>query len=204
MEGKLKELTQKIYEEGLEKAKKDAQAIMKRAEDEAKSIVEKAQKDAEQMLRKAEQEAAQLRERTLAEVKMASEQAMASLRQEITKLLVDSVMKPSLKNTLSNEDRVGEMIVTLAKNWSAEKSNVDLNVVLPEKQKERFLEWFQSNAAELLNKGLEIRFESRMEGGFKISPKDGSFLLSFTEKDFLEFFQSFLKPQAKDVLFGGK
>ncbi|NPV38856.1 V-type ATP synthase subunit E [Brevinematales bacterium NS] len=204
MEGKLKELTQKIYAEGLEKAQKEGQMIIRKAEEEANKILEKAKKDAEQMIKKAEQEAEQLRQRTLSEVKMASEQAMASLRQEITRLVVESVIKPSLKETLSDENVVGEVILTLARHWSNEEGRFDITVVLPEKHKEKLLAWFKAKAAALLEKGLDIQFESRMEGGFRIVPKDGSFVLSFTEKDFAEFFQSFLKPQAKEMLFGGK
>lgn len=204
MEGKLKELTQKIYEEGLEKAQREGQTIIKKAEEEAKHIVEKAQKEVEQILRRAEQDAEQLRQRTFSDVKMASDQAMASLRQEITRLLAESVIKPALKDTLVDENVIGEVIITLAKTWSSEQGRLDLQVVLPEKQKEKLLSWFKAKASHVLENGPEIRFESRMEGGFKIGPKDGSFLLSFTEKDFLEFFQSFLKPQTKEMLFGGK
>ncbi|MCX7883304.1 MAG: hypothetical protein N2314_08800 [Brevinematales bacterium] len=204
MEGKLKELTQKIYSEGVEKAQKEGEAILRKAEEEAKQIVEKAKKEAEHILKKAQQEAEQLRQRTLSEVKMASDQAIASLRQEMTYLVVDSVMKPGLKQVLADEGVIGEVILTLARNWSQEEGKLDMAVVLPEKQKDKLLSWFQAKASQLLEKGLEIRFDSRMEGGFKVAPKDGSFVLSFTDKDFVEFFQSFLKPQAKEMLFGGK
>jgi len=204
MEGKLKELTQKIYSEGLEKAQKEGQMIVRKAEEEAKQLLEKAKKEADQMIKRAEQEAQQLKQRTLSEIRMASEQAMASLRQEITRMLVDAAIRPGLKETLASEQVIGEVIVTLARQWSKDTPRLDMAVVLPEKHKEKLLGWFKSQAADLLEKGMEIRFESRMEGGFKIGPKDGSFLLSFTEKDFHEFFLSFLKPQAKEILFGGK
>ncbi len=204
MEGKLKELTQKIYNEGLEKAQKEGQIIIKKAEEEAKHIVDNAKKEAEHILRKAEQEAEQLKQRTLSEVKMASDQAMASLRQEITRMLTESVIKPGIKDTLADENIVGEMILALAQKWSPDQGSLDIAVVLPEKQKDKLISWFKARAGKLLEKGMELRFESRMEGGFKIGPKDGSFLLSFTEKDFAEFFQSFLKPQSKEILFGGK
>ncbi|MFN3660018.1 MAG: hypothetical protein ACK4TN_02135, partial [Brevinematales bacterium] len=112
--------------------------------------------------------------------------------------------KPSLKDTLSDENVIGEVILTLAQHWSNDDGRFDIMVVLPEKNKEKLLGWFKAKASSLLEKGLDIQFESRMEGGFRIVPQDGSFVLSFTEKDFSEFFQSFLKPQAKEMLFGGK
>ncbi|URA11230.1 hypothetical protein [Thermospira aquatica] len=204
MEGKLKELTQKIYNEGLEKARKEGQIIIKKAEEEAKLLVEQAKKEAEQILRKAEQESEHLKQRTLSEVKMASDQAMASLRQEIIRILTESAIKPNIKDTLADENILGEVVLTLAQKWTTDQGSLDIAVVLPEKQKDKLLSWFKSRASKLLEQGMELRFESRMEGGFKIGPKDGTFLLSFTEKDFLEFFQSFLKPQAKEILFGGK
>jgi V/A-type H+/Na+-transporting ATPase subunit E len=55
----------------------------------------------------------------------------------------------------------------------------------------------------ILESGVELKFQSRMDGGFKIGPKDNSFVLSFSDRDFNQFFQSFLRPRAKEILFPG-
>jgi len=62
--------------------------------------------------------------------------------------------------------------------------------------------WILKNKAnDILNKVIELKFDTRMDNGFKIGPKDKSFILSFTEKDFTQFLQSFLKVKTKEILF---
>jgi V/A-type H+-transporting ATPase subunit E len=41
-----------------------------------------------------------------------------------------------------------------------------------------------------------------MNGGFKISPKDGGYMLRFTDEEFTQLIANYLRPATKKILFG--
>jgi V/A-type H+-transporting ATPase subunit E len=53
-----------------------------------------------------------------------------------------------------------------------------------------------------MNKGLEFSFSPDVRTGFKIGPADGSYLISFTDDDFLNFLKAYLRPKTSHLLFG--
>ena len=57
------------------------------------------------------------------------------------------------------------------------------------------------NNKELIDKGLEIKFDQSVNSGFQVSPKDGSYKVSFTEDDFTNFFKQYLRPKLAEILF---
>ena len=71
-----------------------------------------------------------------------------------------------------------------------------------EKEREELGQYFSAKAREILNGSLEIRFDDKLESGFRIGPEDGSYLISFTEKDFQAFFSDYLRPKTKALLYG--
>ncbi|HPO49412.1 MAG TPA: V-type ATP synthase subunit E [Spirochaetota bacterium] len=201
MDDKLKELTNKIYREGVEKAKSDGQEIVDKAKNEASAILAAARKEAESIVNGAQKEAEQLRTKTVSELKMASGQSIETLKQEIVNLLSNSIVKDGVKKSVEDVEFVKSLIKEITTNWDNGGKSLDLSLMVPEKFKKDFDDFVKGKTSDILSKGVEIKFEERMDGGFKIGPKDSSFVLSFTDKDFMQFFQSFLKPKTKEILF---
>ncbi|NNM67718.1 MAG: V-type ATP synthase subunit E [Spirochaetales bacterium] len=202
MEGKLQELTDRLYREGVEKASTEAKAILEKAQKEAQVVITKAKAEAEAVTSAAKNEAEQLKSKALSEVKMAGEQAIATLKLEITNLLTASALSSGVKTSFQDVAFVQELIKELVAKW--DPKNAELDLVLPASRQKELSQAFQAKSSEILAKGVELKFEARMDGGFRIEPKDGSFVLSFTDRDFLQFFQSFLKARAKEILFPAK
>jgi len=55
-----------------------------------------------------------------------------------------------------------------------------------------------------LNNGYEVVADKTLKYGFKIGPSDGSYLISFSEKDFENLFREYMRPRIVEMLFGGK
>lgn len=201
MESKLQELTQKIYQDGIEKANGEAKALLDNAKKEAEQILADAKKEAEALKANAKKEAELLEQKTNAEIKVAGEQAMSLLKQEITTILAKNTISENVGEVVNSKELIADIVKIVAAKMGSE--DMDLNIILPEKSKKDFEAFFKKEIASFLNKGMELKFEERMAGGFKITPKDGSYVLSFTEDDFVSFFQSFLRPKAKKILFSG-
>ena len=201
MESKLQELTQKIYQDGIEKANSEAKALLDNAKKEAEQILAEAKKEAEALKANAKKEAELLEQKTNAEIKVAGEQAMSLLKQEITAVLSKNTISANVSDVVNSKELIADVVKVVATKMGSEE--MDLNIILPAKSQKDFEVFFKKEMASFLNKGMELKFEERMTGGFKVTPKDGSYVLSFTEDDFVNFFQSFLRPKAKKILFPG-
>ena len=204
MESKLQELTKKIYKEGIEKANNEAESILQNAKDEANKIISDAKKEADLIVSKAKKESEQLNKNIISEIRMTSNQSISLLKQEITEMLSSSALSPKIQKATEDIGFIKEIIKEIVSKWNPALKNLDLNIILPQKSKNKLEEYYKKEASDILNKGIELKFEERMDRGFKIGPKDNSFILSYTEKDFENFFQSFLKPKTKAILFSEK
>jgi len=205
MENKLQELTQKLYNEGVEKANEEADKIIKEAKAEADKIKKNAEKEAKGIIEEAEQKSEETRKNVHAELELASKQTVRKVKQQITDLITSKVIDEPVKKAFDDEKFVKEIIETMIKNWDPQKKeSVDLSVLLPEKMEKEFEKYFKAKTGKELNAKLELSFSDAVKGGFKIGPDDNSYKISFTEEDFINFFKSYLRPKTGEMLFQGE
>ena len=200
MNSKIQQLTETIYNEGVQKAKEEAEAILKEAREKAAGIEKDAQKEAEKKVAEAEEKAQELKKQVDSEIKMTLNQAVSAMKQEITSLITMKVIQPPVKELFSDKDFLQKLISTVVKGW-LEKESFDLKVILPEQNREKLEAYFKNNLADELNKGLEVSFAQNMKSGFKIGPADESYLISFTDEDFTNFLKGYLRPKTSQLLF---
>lgn len=204
MENKLQELTSKIYEEGIARANEEADKIISEAKKEADELRNKSKKEAAQIIENAEKEAGELRKNVESEVKLSARQALATIKQQVTELITAQTTEEPVKDAFKDKDFIKRIIETTIKNWDSGKESYDLQLLLPKTDEKELGEYFTKKQKDLLKGKLEIKFEERMNTGFKIGPKDGRFLISFTDEDFDNFFKNYLRPRTTQLLYGGK
>jgi V/A-type H+-transporting ATPase subunit E len=200
MNSKIQQLTETIFNEGIQKAKEEADAIVKEAGETASRIKKEAQDEADKMIREAQNKSADLQRQVESEIKMSLNQAVSSIKQKITGLITMQVVKPSVNELFSDKDYLKELILNVVKGW-IEKESSDLKVILSESDREKLGSYFKNNLAVTLNEGLDVAFSSKVKSGFKIGPSDNSYLISFTDDDFINFLQGYLRPKASQLLF---
>ena len=203
MESKLQELTTKIYQEGVERARSEGKEIVDKAREEADALLAAARAESDRIVSSAKTESDQLRQRVLTEVKQAGGQAIAALKQEIVNLVSHAAFASSTKDAFSDVSFVQGLIKETIGQWNPGKTGQEISLILPEKTKVEMQKFFGAKSQELLTKGLAITFDNRFESGFKIGPKDNSFVLSFSDKEFTLLFQSYLKARTREILFPG-
>jgi V/A-type H+-transporting ATPase subunit E len=199
MQSKLQELTEKIYQEGLEKGNEEAKSIVDAAKNEASDIVNEAKKQAEKIIAAANKTAEETKKNTESEIKLSSKQAVNALKQEITDAINNQVIENATGKAFDAEF-TKRIVESTLKNWSASQTS-DLTVLLPEKDEKDLSAYFNKSVKDLLDKGLEIKFDESINAGFQIAPKDGSYKVSFTEEDFSNFFKQYLRPKLINLLF---
>lgn len=204
MENKLQELTSKIYEEGIARANEEADKLISEAKKEADELRNKSKKEAAQIIENAEKEAGELRKNVESEVKLSARQALATIKQQVTELITSQTTEEPVKEAFKDKDFIKRIIETTIKNWDPGKEAFDLQLLLPKEDEKELKAYFEKKQKDLLKGTLEIKFDERMNTGFKIGPKDGRFLISFTDEDFDNFFKNYLRPRTTQLLYGGK
>ncbi|HON18376.1 MAG TPA: V-type ATP synthase subunit E family protein [Salinivirgaceae bacterium] len=200
MENKLQELTQRIYEEGVNKANQEAQAILNKAKSEAEHILREAKKQAEELLAKATEDAAYLKKNTESELQMSAKHVISSIKQQLTELITTRAIE-TVKETLKDDDFIKQILSIVISEWAA-KQEYDLLLILPQNKQNELEKYIESKAKNTLNQGIELQFTNQIKGGFKIGPKDGKYVISFTDEDFENLFKAFARPKLKNLLFG--
>ncbi len=201
MNSKIQQLTETIYNEGVQKAKEEAEAIIKEASETASRIKQEAQDEADKLMKETRLKSADLQKQVESEIKMSLNQAVSTVKQEITKLITLQVIKPSVGEVFSDKDYLKALITNVIKGWM-EKESLDLKVILSESERGQLESYFKNNLAAELNKGVEVTFSSNVKSGFKIGPSDNSYLISFTDDDFTNFLKGYLRPKTSQILFG--
>ncbi|MFO7874413.1 MAG: hypothetical protein R6U62_08015 [Bacteroidales bacterium] len=202
MQKKLQELTEKIYQEGVNKANQEAEKIVSDAQKEADDLLDKANKDAEAIRKKAETEANELKNNSLNELKLAARQALSDLKQEIVNLIQAKTIEPETKAAFKEVEFTRDIIQTIVDKWEPEGSdNVNLTLLLPKERQKEFDSFFKNKAKKLLDSGLSLDYSEKFKGGFKIGPKEGGYLISFSDEDFDHFFKMYMRPRLIDLLF---
>jgi V/A-type H+/Na+-transporting ATPase subunit E len=200
MDSKIQQLTETIYNEGIQKAREEADALLEDAKKKAAGIEEEAKKKAEKLLAEAQEKSQELKNQMDSEMKMTLNQAISALKQEVTSLITMQVIEPPTKKVFSDQNFLKTLITKVVEGWT-NKGSYDMQVILPDKDREEMLAFFKNNLADEMNKGLEVSFAQQMKSGFKIGPADGSYLISFTDEDFTNFLKAYLRPKTSQLLF---
>ena len=203
MDNKLQELTDRLYNEGLSKGKQEAEALLAKAKAQAEEIVAQARAEADVIRSSAEKQAAETRTMVEGDLKMASTQAISALKQQVENMVIAKAVAKPVGDALSDSTFVQDLIAFVVKAFNAANPDgISLDVILPEKAQSELERAFSNEAIKNLSAGIEIKNVKGLANGFKIGPKDGGYLLSFTGDDFTGLIGEYLRPATKKILFG--
>lgn len=195
MENKIQTLTEKIYNEGVEKGKVEAERIVKEAQLRAEEILKEAQAQAEEIAAQAKKSADELQANTRSELKLYAAQTVGALKSEAANIITDKLVSEAVKESLSGDTLKG-VIVKIAERWSADEP-----LVISTSEAEELKVFFAARAKALLDKGVKIEQVNGMKTSFSIAPADGSYKLNFGAAEFEAFLKSFLRPRIVELLF---
>jgi V/A-type H+/Na+-transporting ATPase subunit E len=201
MDNKLLALTEKLYNEGVEKGKEQAEKIILEAKSEAEKIIGSAHNEAKEIIVAAKDQSSEMMKNTRSELQMASKQAINALMQEVISMINGSIVSVEVKKSIDDPEFMKNLILNLVSGWS---ENQNMKVVVPENQQAEIMAFMTQKAKNLLESGLTIESANKIKAGFQIGPTDGSYKVSFTETDFINFFKEFLRPKVAELLFGQK
>lgn len=201
MENKLQELTKKLYDEGLEKGRAEADRLVGEAKNEAAKIVAEARAQAEEIVKKARDKAEDVEKNTMTEIALAGKQAAAKIKSEIASMIVAKATAAGVKEAALDPAFIKEMLLAVARNWNgADAGKVELKALLPEAERTKLDAAFGKSAQELLAAGIEVGYSKEVKSGFKVGAKDGGYYISFSDADFDALLGEYLREKVSDML----
>jgi len=201
MDDRILELTEKIYNEGIIKAKEEASVIIQEAKFKAEDILAGAEKKAELIMSAARQEANELSQNVQEEIKHASHQAINTVKQKIAELITLKITEQPLRDLLNDRTYVSDIISQLIHHWDKSNINEGFNLVLPSSMLEDTESMVIKKIHEQFGQNMNIEFSQKIQSGFRISPTGNNYIISFTEQDFTKFFSQFLRPKTIKILY---
>ncbi len=196
MDDKIKVLTDKILNEGVEKGKEQANQLIAEAQKKAQETIEHAKAEAERILSEAQKTAQEQKKNTEAEIGLAVGQSLQSVKSAIADSIADKLSLKAVDDAMKNPDFLRSIVAKIIEKWQPGEQ-----LVVETGDAEGLLGYFQANAKELLDKGVEVRDVAGRQANFAIMPKDGGYKINFGEEELKAFFKSFLRPRLVEQLF---
>ena len=203
MQDKLQELTDRLYNEGLSKGKQEGEELVQKARSEAEGIIAQAKAEAERIIAQANKEAEELRTKVAADVKMAATQSISVTKQEIEQMVVAKSATEGVNANMGNADFVKELILSVVKAFNPQNASpVALDLILPEALKAQVEPFVQNEISKQFKGEVKVDYSKKMNGGFKVAPRDGGYVLQFSDEEFTQLIANYLRPATKKILFG--
>ncbi len=196
MNDTLKELTDKIYLEGVEKGKEAAAALLAKAREDAATTVEKAKEESAAILQQAKKDAEELDKNTRSELKLFARQAIEALKTEITNLVNGKIVEASVKAALTDKEFMQKVVLTFVQEW-AKKEKITIETA----EADALTAYFAANAKSLLNEKVFIKEVNGRKADFTLQLEQGSYKITFGEEEFVAYFKEFLRPKLVELLF---
>lgn len=202
VERKIDGLVDQIYEEGIEKAKHEAEAILAEARQEAQALREGAERDRARILGEAQSECDALRENTLAELKSAGARTVTDLQARLRGLLVKSLMQGPVKAAGLEVEFMHRLLLELVRgSQNGTAGDSGWLATLPDELKAEWEERLRGALGTGLD-NLEVSYSKGLQSGFKVARTGEAYELDFTEEALTAFFRDFLKEETARLLFG--
>ncbi len=200
MAEELKNLIEKIQEEAVKASEDKAKVIEDEARKRAAQIVERAKREGEKIISDAKERAANAEASGRAALKQASRDLLISLRKEIEAML-DRIVTSHVHRALEAGE-LAKIISTIIKEH-AKEGRPDVVISLKKDDLEKLEKGFLGDLRAEMKKGLMLKAQDEIQGGFVISYDSGKSYYDFTDKALARYISLQLNPKLAELLNEG-
>lgn len=166
MAEELKNLIDRIHEDAVEKATKEAEAILEKARDQAEAIRREANDKAKAILKKAEADSSVFAARGRKAIEQAARDIVIAVGQSITRT-VEQFAAREVAAEMS-EDFLKTMILKVISSYCERGAGEEIDLLVSEKDQEQIARFFLSKFRDALEKGVDIHPSGDVLSGFRI------------------------------------
>jgi vacuolar-type H+-ATPase subunit E/Vma4 len=197
MAEEIRDLIEKINEEGIKAAEEKARKIESAAKQRADDILEQARLEAEKMIASAQERISREEKKEQILLAQAGRDLLLSLRNEINAML-ERMMVFEIRQALTPE-ALSRLISEVVKEYGAGERG-DIAVLLKKEDLETLEKNFLYKLREETKKTIVLKPAQEISGGFTISFDDGKSCYDFTDKALAAYIGAYLKPKLNRIL----
>lgn len=197
MAQEIKDLIEKIQQEGIQAAQNQARRIEEEARQKADALLEKVNLEAAKIIAEAKDKNVKAEESTKALLKQAGRDLLLSLRKEINAML-EKIIVTHVRDALRPEE-MAKIIGGLIKDYHTEEKE-GITVFLKKEDAQNLEKLFLSELKEKIKHGIALKPSEDIAGGFIISYDAGKSQYDFTDKAIAGYIGSYLKPKLAEIL----
>jgi V/A-type H+-transporting ATPase subunit E len=197
MPEEIRDLIEKINQEGIKAAEEKAQNIESLAKQKADDILSQARLEAEKIITAAEDKVRREDTAEKALLAQAGRDLLLSLRKEINAML-NRIVVSDIQQALTPE-RLSGLLSEIVRNYEGVE-NSDITVFLKKEDLEILEKTFFQKLREETNKKIVLKPTEEISGGFTISFDSGKSCYDFTDRALAEYIGLYLKPKLNQLL----
>ena len=197
MDVQLQELIDKIKNDGVSSAQKQAAGIIAEAQDKAQGIVAEAKAKADRIVENARQEAAKTERAGRDALEQSARDLLLSVQKRLVALF-SSIVERETTEALSAEV-VADLIVAVVKGW-ARDPGAELGVLVSEETLAKVESHLRGRLSEKLESGLRISPSPNVDAGFRVEVDGGSAYYNFTAEEIAEALSEYLNPRIREIM----
>jgi V/A-type H+-transporting ATPase subunit E len=197
MAEEIRDLIEKINQEGIKAAEEKAQNIEAAAKQRADDILAQAMLEAEEMIAAAKDRIRREDEKGKTLLVQAGRDLLLSLRKEINAML-GRIVVSDIQQALTPE-ALFKLLLEVVRNFSEGESS-DITVLLNKEDLKTLEKNFLQKLREETKKKIILRPAEEISGGFTISFDSGKSCYDFTDKALAEYIGTYLKPKLNQIL----
>jgi len=197
MAEEIRDLIEKINQEGIRAAEEKAQNIEAAAKQRADDILAQARREAGEMIAAANDRIRREDEKGKTLLAQAGRDLLLSLRKEMNAML-GRIMVSDIQHALTPE-ALFTLVSDVVRNYSAGESS-DITVFLKEEDVQVLEKNFLNKLREETKKKIMLRPAEEISGGFTISFDNGKSCFDFTDKALAEYIGTYVKPKLHQIL----
>lgn len=197
MAEQIKELIEKIQQEGVEAAQLKAKAIEEEAAKRAGHIYLDATKDAQTLINEAKEKIAKMEEASRSSLKQAGRDLLITLRKEINSML-EKIIILRIQEALTPAE-LGKIISGLIKDYS-KQDKAGIVISLAKEDLQKIEKGLLQDLKEEIEKGVSLKVQDDITAGFLISFDKGKSSFDFSDKALAQRLAEYLKPKLQELL----
>lgn len=201
MQDRLEALTERLYQEGIQKAQEEKAHILAEAEKAAAEMLEQARKEADGIREEAVGAAESLRAQTEKELALAVEKMLSVARSRLESAIQVQAASQAVDGTFRDPQFVQDLILRLTDYWlRSSQGSGAMWIDLPQHLQEEMEGFLATQVEKVLAAGVSVHFDPSLPEGVVVRSAEGGYRWQFTEEGFRALFEHFLSAHTRKRL----
>ena len=195
MEIQIQDLITSIKNDGIEKARKEADDVLWKAHAEAEAIIKGANEEREKILSSARRDIEVEKKSAEEKLRQAARDASLTFKKSVEDEL-EKIIKESVNASLDSA-LLAKLIECVVSSSFVDDSPT---VMISEKDKNKVSSAFIKELAEKMKKGITLRTSTSLSGGFVVKASDGSGYFDLSDEEIAKLLYPYLSDSLKKLL----